>query len=76
MTMEYSKNGDLFEVIKKTGKLEANFARFYFNQLLNVMEHLHLTVKVAHLDLKLENILVGDDYKLKLCDFGFTETLA
>ena len=30
---------------------------------------------MAHLDLKLENILVGNDYKLKLCDFGFIEDL-
>lgn len=28
---------------------------------------------VAHLDLKLENVLVSSNYSLKLCDFGFYE---
>jgi serine/threonine protein kinase len=27
------------------------------------------------LDLKLENILIGKEYKLKLCDFGFSEKI-
>ena len=40
------------------------------------MEHLHNKAGVAHLDIKLENILIGDDLKLKLCDFGFAESLA
>jgi serine/threonine protein kinase len=29
----------------------------------------------AHLDIKLENILVGSDFKLRLCDFGFARKL-
>lgn len=34
------------------------------------MGHLN-KVGYAHLDIKLDNILVGNDFKPKLCDFGF-----
>ena len=29
--------------------------------------------KVLHCDLKTKNILVGDDHKVKLCDFGMSK---
>ena len=75
MSMEYCPNGDLFDLVKKTGKLSENLAKSLFLQLTNAVEYLHSSAEVAHLDLKLENILIGNDYKLKLCDFGFAEDL-
>jgi len=59
MTMEYCQNGDLFDLVKKFGKLNEGIARNLFLQILNGLEYLHSKVGVAHLDLKLENILVS-----------------
>lgn len=76
MTMEYCKHGDLFDVIKRTRKLQSGLSRHYFHQVLDAVEYLHTKAGVAHLDLKIENILIGDDFKLRLCDFGFAEDLS
>ena len=60
--MEYCSNGDLFDFVKKNGKLSEGLAKHLFHQLLNSLEFLHKKVGVAHLDLKLENVLVSDNY--------------
>lgn len=41
--------------------------------MIEAVDYLHNKIGVAHLDLKLENILIGSDMKLKLCDFGFVQ---
>ena len=71
-TMELTKNGDFFDVIKATGGLK-NLAltRFLFKQLCEGVKHIHSVGGYSHLDLKLDNILIGNDFKLKICDFGF-----
>jgi len=44
-------------------------------QILAGVEFLHAKAGVAHLDLKLENILIANHFQLKLCDFGFFEKM-
>jgi serine/threonine protein kinase len=73
ISMEYCKYGDLFNLVKNNGRLSPALAKFCFIQMLDAVEHLHQNIGVAHLDLKLENILIGSDIKLKLCDFGFAQ---
>jgi serine/threonine protein kinase len=34
--------------------------------------HLHLNVGLAHLDIKVENVLFDAEFSPKLCDFGFS----
>ncbi|XP_077972115.1 uncharacterized protein LOC120346998 isoform X2 [Styela clava] len=44
-------------------------ARNFFVQIVNGVKYLH-GKGVAHRDLKLENIILGEDGTIKLCDFG------
>ena len=45
--------------------------RTYFRQLVEGVEYLHST-GVSHMDLKLENLLVGADFSLKIADFDLS----
>jgi len=67
--MELAPFGDFFDMIM-THQIPFNekLARTYFHQLIEGLEYLH-SQGVAHLDLKLENLLVGENFQLKIADF-------
>jgi calcium/calmodulin-dependent protein kinase I len=45
-----------------------------FHRILVGVDCMHKLGEVAHLDLKLENILLTNDFRVKLCDFGFSQS--
>jgi serine/threonine protein kinase len=47
---------------------DEKLVRTYFHQLIAAVEYLH-SKKIAHLDIKMENLLLGEDLQLKLADF-------
>jgi len=67
--MEYAPFGDLAKLVM-SDKLPRDFTlvRTIFHQLIEGLSFLHRS-GVAHLDLKLENILIGDGYNMKIADF-------
>jgi serine/threonine protein kinase len=65
---EYSPNGDFFDFVTQGGMCNEKMVRTYFHQLMDGIEYLH-AVGVAHLDIKLENLLLDKDYCLKIIDF-------
>lgn len=67
--MEYCENGSLSTIIKKTGAIEENIARFIFAQMASAIEFLHFQ-EFCHLDIKLENTLLDEHFNAKLADFG------
>ena len=67
--MDYCPYGNFYELMyEKEVYFSEVVLRTYFHQLVSVLEYLH-TQKVAHMDIKLENLLLGPNYELKLCDF-------
>lgn len=67
--LELCPNGALANIIRSTGPLEEKIAKFQFYQLVSSVLHLHQNA-FAHLDIKLENILLDEFYNLKLADLG------
>jgi len=67
--MELAPYGDYFDVLMvKRIQFDEKLARSYFHQLVEGLEYLHSN-GVSHLDLKLENLLLGNNFSLKIADF-------
>ena len=67
--MEYLNGGNLYSFVKKRRKLREKTAKFLFWQIIQGIKYLH-SVGVVHRDIKLENILIDLNNKIKICDFG------
>ncbi|PLW51733.1 hypothetical protein PCASD_00541 [Puccinia coronata f. sp. avenae] len=62
---------DLFECIEQHSRLPERYAKYVFAQLVDVVGCLHYNGFV-HRDIKDENIVIDDKYRMKLIDFGST----
>lgn len=67
--MEYAKHGDLSELMSKH-KIwnDKKLVRTIFHQIATGIDHLHGR-GISHLDLKLTNIHIGSEYKIKIAGF-------
>ena len=70
ISMEYVPSGLLFDLCQTMGAMGEDAGRFFVTQMLDALEYMH-TKRCVHRDLKLENILVDDQFNLKIADFGF-----
>ena len=88
LTLDYSENSDLFEFMSKYAKNQADrglaatqgkgmlvkdlkLLKSLYLQLIDGISALH-GAGYAHMDIKLENILISKEGILKFCDFGFS----
>ena len=72
---ELAENGELFDYVYKLkeGFSERNSAKIFLEILKN-LRIMHEN-RIAHCDIKPENIIIGNDFSIKLIDFGFSEIL-
>ncbi len=72
ITMEYAPFGDFFNLTIDYKIDDIKLIRTYFHQLIEGLQHIH-SKGIAHLDIKLENLLLGKDYRLKIADFDLAQ---
>ncbi|KAL3053334.1 hypothetical protein OYC64_005799 [Pagothenia borchgrevinki] len=69
------KSGSLGQLISERGRLPEDLSLHYNAQILTALEYLGKK-KVAHLDIKADNVLLSEDGRdTFLCDFGHAERL-
>jgi Serine/threonine protein kinase len=70
--LEYAVFGDFLTLLTSNKiPFEDKLARTYFHQLIEGLEYLH-SQGIAHLDIKPENLLLGNDFELKIADFDLS----
>jgi serine/threonine protein kinase len=71
IVLEYIKNGELFDYIFFPGKgFGEEYGQLIFTHIISGLEACH-KFGVVHRDLKTENIMVTEDFEIKIADFGF-----
>ncbi|KAI9913218.1 hypothetical protein PsorP6_005808 [Peronosclerospora sorghi] len=71
IVLELAAGGELFDFMMYTGCFSENIARAYFQQLVAGLEACH-SQGVYHRDIKPENLLLGENFALKIADFGLS----
>ena len=72
IVMEYICAGDLLNYIRKRSKLNEQIAKYIFKQIILGIQYIH-NHNIVHRDIKLDNILIDLDNKIKICDFGVSK---
>lgn len=75
LIMEYASGGELFDYIVKKDRLTEKEASNMYLQILRGIEYLH-SIGIAHRDLKPENLLLDQDKRIKIVDFGLSNEYA
>ncbi|KAF2350193.1 Protein kinase domain [Trinorchestia longiramus] len=69
IVMEYCPFGPLFNLIKNGHKIPPQLVASWAKQIAQGMNYLHLH-RIIHRDLKSPNVLIGDQQRVKISDFG------
>lgn len=69
LVLEYVEGGELFDYLVSQGRLHADEASRYFQQIIAGVDYCH-RFNICHRDLKPENLLLDSEGNIKIADFG------
>ena len=73
--MEFCPNGDIRGYLARCGAIGEKLPQYWFGQIVAALAYLHRHLRMAHRDMKLENVLLDSRYDTKLADFGFAKEI-
>jgi serine/threonine protein kinase len=68
--LEYINNTNLNNLLEKISIIPNKMAKQIIAELVNVIHYLHIKMNISHNDLKPSNIMLDDNYHIKLIDFS------
>lgn len=71
---DYAAKGDVLQYMKEHGIFKESKAKYIAAQILNGLQYIH-EKNILHRDVKLDNILLDKDFKVRICDFGVSRTM-
>ena len=75
LVLEYAREGDMCQLLMKINEASDKIVLYFFKQLIEAMEYLH-SIGLCHKNLSLMNMLVDENYKLKITDFSYASPLS
>lgn len=67
--LQLGEKGSFVDYLRKGGPFPEPIAKHFFRQLISGIEHLH-GKGIVHRDIKLDNLLIGENFELLIADFG------
>ena len=70
IAQELVGGGELFDYVSRHGPFSEADCRYFFKQMLDGIHYIH-SHGFSHRDLKLDNMMLDDNYDIKIVDYGF-----
>ena len=73
LIMHYASKGQLYSHLKKAGRFDQKTAAQYMRDTICALQYIHsFDPPIIHRDIKPENILLDENNRVKLADFGWS----
>ena len=76
LIMPYASKGQLYSLLRRQVRFDQRTAAQYMREVLEAVRYIHsFSPKIIHRDIKPENILLDENYRVLLSDFGWSNFL-
>ena len=76
LIMPYASKGQLYSLLRRQVRFDQRTAAQYMREVIEAVRYIHsFSPKIIHRDIKPENLLLDDNYRVLLSDFGWSNFL-